>query len=251
MIRSIIGLCTQAPQLILQITFLIPLFFLKFVWMIFIWIVYVLFRKNFRQARYFKEKMRSSNSYTEWLRYANSYDHEKGYDRWKLKKETTLYDYRYISKIEKLLKKYKDTGDHDSLMNLLRANIFRNVGGILNPGLYEYSVAGTKVEITNFQKRTFQSFQEILQSPNIHQKKKIEFFGELRHAYGRTALLLSGGGALGLTHLGVIKSLLKNRLLPRVLSGASAGSMLCALIGTTPRKEVYEVIKISYDHQQS
>jgi len=37
--------------------------------------------------------------------------------------------------------------------------------------------------------------------------KKLEFFGEARHAYGRRALLLSGGAGLGLYHVGVVKSL--------------------------------------------
>ena len=33
----------------------------------------------------------------------------------------------------------------------------------------------------------------------------MEFFGETRHAYGRTALLLSGGAIFGLFHVGSIK----------------------------------------------
>lgn len=49
---------------------------------------------------------------------------------------------------------------------------------------------------------------------------------------GRTALLLSGGGNLSFFHLGVIKVLLEANLLPRVLSGASAGSVMAGLIGT-------------------
>ena len=45
--------------------------------------------------------------------------------------------------------------------------------------------------------------------------KKLEFFSEAKHAYGRTALLLSGGASLGFYHIGVIKALFEQNLLPR------------------------------------
>lgn len=55
--------------------------------------------------------------------------------------------------------------------------------------------------------------------------------------YGRSALLLSGGAALGFYHVGVVKALMDNGLLPRVLSGASAGSIVSAMIGTRSDEE--------------
>ncbi len=52
---------------------------------------------------------------------------------------------------------------------------------------------------------------------------KLAFFNEIRHAYGRSALLLSGGAALGLYHIGVCRALAAEGMLPRVVNGASAG----------------------------
>ena len=49
--------------------------------------------------------------------------------------------------------------------------------------------------------------------------------------------MLSGGAALGFYHVGVVKALLNNGLLPRVLSGASAGSIVCAMVGTRTDEE--------------
>ncbi len=49
--------------------------------------------------------------------------------------------------------------------------------------------------------------------------------------------MLSGGAALGFYHVGVVKALMTNGLLPRVLSGASAGSIVCAMIGTRTDNE--------------
>lgn len=52
-----------------------------------------------------------------------------------------------------------------------------------------------------------------------------------------TALLLSGGAALGFYHVGVVKALMENRLMPRVLGGSSAGSIVCAMVGTRTDEE--------------
>jgi TAG lipase / steryl ester hydrolase / phospholipase A2 / LPA acyltransferase len=69
---------------------------------------------------------------------------------------------------------------------------------------------------------------------------RLAFFNETRHAYGRTALLLSGGAALGFYHVGVVKALMENRLMPRVLGGSSAGSLVCGMIGTRTDEECVE-----------
>jgi TAG lipase / steryl ester hydrolase / phospholipase A2 / LPA acyltransferase len=66
---------------------------------------------------------------------------------------------------------------------------------------------------------------------------RLAFFNETRHSYGRTALLLSGGAALGFYHIGVVRTLMRNRLMPRVLGGSSAGSIVCAMIGTRTDEE--------------
>ena len=42
---------------------------------------------------------------------------------------------------------------------------------------------------------------------------------------------LSGGAYLGYYHMGVIRALFEEGLLPRVISGASAGSIMAAVIG--------------------
>jgi hypothetical protein len=67
---------------------------------------------------------------------------------------------------------------------------------------------------------------------------KLAFFNEMRHAYGRTALMLSGGAVLGLYHVGVAKALFHAGLLPRVLSGASAGAIVAATLATKTNEEL-------------
>lgn len=69
-------------------------------------------------------------------------------------------------------------------------------------------------------------------------KRKLRFFLEMRHSLGRSALLLSGGITLGMYHLGVVKALHNERLLPRVISGSSAGSVVAAIVGLATDEEL-------------
>ena len=57
-----------------------------------------------------------------------------------------------------------------------------------------------------------------VQDEEIPTDAKLAFFNETRHAYGRSALLLSGGAYLGYYHMGVVKVRLSNRPLSRPLS---------------------------------
>eukprot|EP00180_Rhodochaete_pulchella_P000919 Plantae.Rhodophyta-Rhodochaete_pulchella.ctg17458.p1 GENE.Plantae.Rhodophyta-Rhodochaete_pulchella.ctg17458~~Plantae.Rhodophyta-Rhodochaete_pulchella.ctg17458.p1 ORF type:complete len:513 (+),score=40.76 Plantae.Rhodophyta-Rhodochaete_pulchella.ctg17458:166-1539(+) len=69
-------------------------------------------------------------------------------------------------------------------------------------------------------------------------QEKLAFFNETRHAYGRTALMLSGGAGMGLNHLGVVKALYMNGLLPSVVSGTSAGAIVASILCTMTDDEL-------------
>ncbi|KAI1298202.1 acyl transferase/acyl hydrolase/lysophospholipase [Xylaria venustula] len=64
-----------------------------------------------------------------------------------------------------------------------------------------------------------------------------------RQSFGRSALLLSGGGTFGMTHIGVLKALFEAKLLPRIISGASAGSIVCAVFCAKTDDEIPAVIE--------
>lgn len=67
---------------------------------------------------------------------------------------------------------------------------------------------------------------------------KIQMFASIRQSFGRSALLLSGGGGLGIHHLGVLRVLLQHRLLPRIISGSSVGSLVAGVVCVTPDHEL-------------
>jgi NTE family protein len=64
----------------------------------------------------------------------------------------------------------------------------------------------------------------------------------------RIGLTLSGGGAKGIAHIGVIKALLENNIHPEIISGASAGSIIGALYAAdvNPADMAYSVNSASF-----
>jgi len=63
-------------------------------------------------------------------------------------------------------------------------------------------------------------------------------FRRAAHIFGRSALLLSGGATLGFSHLGVVKALSEQGLLPDVLSGASMGALIACGTGVRTDAEI-------------
>lgn len=70
------------------------------------------------------------------------------------------------------------------------------------------------------------------ESDELLLEEKLSFMHETRHAFGRTALLLSGGASLGSFHVGVVRTLVENKLLPRIIAGSSVGSVVCSIVAT-------------------
>ena len=91
---------------------------------------------------------------------------------------------------------------------------------------------------------SFVSFLNFIASP----QHKL-FFEYLQQQKKHSALLLSGGASLGFYHIGVVQSLLKNNLLPRIISGSSAGSLTTQFIGTHTDDEISDMFNnIQFRH---
>ena len=109
-----------------------------------------------------------------------------------------------------------------------------------NQKLYSHSRIGTKTLISFYIDEVVRQLNWVCDelSPELNLRAKHEFFMTIRQSFGRTALLLSGGGTLGLNHLGVLKCLHSARLLPRIISGASSGSIMASMLCTKTDDEI-------------
>ena len=141
------------------------------------------------------------------------------------------------------LRRIRERGDPYELMFVIRADLIRNMGNIADASQYmgRGSLVSVPEPIQEYITQVKASLVEISTSPDIPVEEQLAFLRETRHAFGRTALVLSGGGSFGSFHLGVVKALLDASLLPRVLSGSSAGAIVVALVGTRSRSELKEL----------
>jgi TAG lipase/steryl ester hydrolase/phospholipase A2/LPA acyltransferase len=174
----------------------------------------------------------NATTYDEWKSAAMAQDERMGGAKWRKKDETTLYDWQVIRRRIDEVRTVRASGDPHRLLFYLNEGIHGNMGGMGNPALYNRSRFGTKDLVTDYIGELAGALEQVAASDEIEFYEKLEYFRRASHCFGRSALMLSGAGALGPFHFGVVKALLEQGLLPDVVSGASAGSMVAALVGT-------------------
>lgn len=182
----------------------------------------------------------NANSYDEWKEAAMAQDERMGGAKWRKLDKTTLYDYDVIRSRLEEVRSIRASGDAHRLLFYLNEGIHGNMGGMGNPALYNRSRFGTKDLICDYINELGEALKQVADAPEteVPFTDKLEFFRRASHCFGRSALMLSGAGALGPFHLGVVKALVEQDLLPDVISGASAGSMIAAFVGTHNDEEL-------------
>ncbi|KNC97622.1 uncharacterized protein SPPG_07090 [Spizellomyces punctatus DAOM BR117] len=201
-----------------------------------------LLRRDLRA--YYQHLMEVATNYEQWAAAGGMLDKLTGKDKWKNDPVSPDYDYELLQDRLAQLKKARESGNMSSMMFMLRTSLSRNLGDAGNPRLYGITHVGTKRLIEDYIDEVIRQLHFICEeeSPQITLKAKYDFFTQTQRAYGRTALCLSGGGALALCHVGVVKTLFEANLLPRVISGSSGGSIIAACVCTRTDEEVTQLL---------
>jgi TAG lipase/steryl ester hydrolase/phospholipase A2/LPA acyltransferase len=201
-------------------------------------------RRNRRLAQ-LEEEMENAGNYAAWRGAAIAWDTEAGLDEWKTTDASPLYDYKLIQRRLAQILGAREGGYVRRLMFLLQEGLHGNLGNLSNPLLYECTRFGTKRLVERYLDEVCESLEFLCEvdSPEITPGEKREFFESTRQSFGQSCLMLSGGAALGIYHLGVVKSLWENGLLPQVISGSSAGSIVAALLGTHNDAQLRELME--------
>ncbi|KAG0367355.1 hypothetical protein BGZ54_003984 [Gamsiella multidivaricata] len=173
-----------------------------------------------------------SKSFEEWLAKATELDILTGSDVWRNNHRSNVYDYNLILSRRHHLKVVKESKDVSAMMYLLRSGLLRNLGGITDPRLFCHSYLGTKHLIESYMDEVVSQLEHVAETSHtaLSRQAKIDFFMETRQSFGSSALLLHGGASFGMYHLGVVKTLFEHGLLPRIISGASVGALMAALV---------------------
>ena len=196
--------------------------------------------RNTRKLKKLQKQMDNATSYDEWSEAAQEHDELTGEKRWRQVDHTRQYDYAQIRLRLDKLRSLRARHDYQGLLFTLNEGIHGNMGGMGRHSLYSHAKFGTKVLIEQYIDEVDDSLRFLaeLQTDQISVQEKLDFFYRANICFGRSALMLSGGGVLGFYHLGVVKTLLDQGLLPRVVSGSSAGSLVAGTLGTHTDEEL-------------
>ncbi|MDX1498137.1 MAG: DUF3336 domain-containing protein, partial [Salinisphaeraceae bacterium] len=192
--------------------------------------------------------MHNAASYEEWRQAAAEYDRLTGMDEWKAEDYSPDYNYRGLQARVEEIRRLRRDKDVVKLAFTLNEGLHGNIDNMANPSLYTYAKLGTKHLITEYLREVSSALDWICDNDfeELPFDQKMRFFQRTGRSFGRSALMLSGGATLGMFHIGVLKATFEAGLLPRVLSGSSAGSIIGGAIGTHSDEDLVKMFDPDY-----
>lgn len=194
------------------------------------------------RRKFWSNMTRSALTYEEWKHAAKMLDKESH-----RRNDAALFDEELVeNKLGELRRRRRDCSIRDIMFHM-RADLVRNLGNMCNPELHSGRLQVPRLikeyidEVTAHLKMVCDSEAE-----DLSLEEKLAFMHETRHAFGRTALLLSGGASLGAFHVGVVRTLVEHKLLPRIISGSSVGSAMCSILATRSWPELQSFFEDSW-----
>ena len=178
-------------------------------------------------------------------------DNIQGHEAWKHERDSIEPGYN-PEVIENQVIRLKDAivgQDREALQHLLRTGLSRDLGGMNSLRLYKHSWFGTKklideyIETVLLAIETFSERSDRDDAPSAEVRHDQQSLEDALKFFGRSALTLSGGALLGLKHIGVVKTLWEAELLPEIISGASAGSIIAGIVGSSTDERMLEVLE--------
>lgn len=184
--------------------------------------------------------MAHATDFNTWRTHAVDLDALQGMDVWKSDPNSPYYQHALIQQRLINLRNWRKAGDWAQVIFSLREGLHRNLGNLANPELYKHTHVGTKFLIDDYITEVTSLLNYLCDNaiPELPYNEKLMFFRHTGQSFGRSALMLSGGANMGMFHIGVIKALREHKLLPRVISGSSAGSVVAAFLGTRKDNEL-------------
>lgn len=198
------------------------------------------------RRKFWRNMMRAALTYEEWAHAAKMLDKETP-----KMSESNLYDEELVRNKLEELRHRRQEGSLRDIIFCMRADLVRNLGNMCNPELHK-----GRLQVPRLIKEYIDEVSTQLRmvcdsdSEELRLEEKLAFMHETRHAFGRTALLLSGGASLGAFHVGVVKTLVEHKLLPRIIAGSSVGSIMCSVVATRSWPELQSFFEDSWHSLQ-
>lgn len=179
-------------------------------------------------------------TYEMWCKQASIVDEITGANLWRRNFFSRRYDFHSVLEQYSHINRSIENCDIDSIIEKFSTTgpcMLRNFAGIVDKKLFTKSLLGTKLLIEQYS-------DKVLEGLDILDQHKVStsFFQRCKLSLGTTALILQGGSLFGLFHLGVIRGLLLQGLMPNIISGSSSGASIAALYGCLPDDEIAEIL---------
>lgn len=185
-----------------------------------------------------ESELAQATTYAAWSRAAQKLDRRAGLQGWRDADESKHFDFRAIRARLERLQALSDVGDVRGMLFALNEGIHGNMDGMGHERLYQKARFGTKKVIEDYVAAVVDALHAIEKAKSISLEERRDFFRRAQHCYGRSALLMSGSGAFLFFHVGVVKALWSEGVLPSIMSGASGGSIVAAVVCTRRDAEV-------------
>lgn len=196
------------------------------------------------------KQLHRARDYHEWQALAQHYDKLQGYDHWQQEDEASYYPYTVLREQIVAMRSYRQQPVAMPMASYLQESLHRTLGELTDPQLYGKSLLGSKELISEYLKEVELNLNYLCDTefPDIDQTQKLALFKQARLNFGRSALMLSGGGAFGIYHFGVILTLLEHQLLPEVITGTSMGAIVAGFIGTHSDADILQKLSSPADN---
>lgn len=191
-----------------------------------------------------EQDIAQATSYPRFHQACLEHDKLSGAEEWKQDARSKLYDFNLIHHRLTQLRAAREQGDVRQLVFHLQESLHGNLGNIAEDKLYKESKCGTKHLIETYLEEVCDALTYLANNTfdELPHREKLAFFRSTGSTFGQSCLMLSGAAALGVYHFGVVKTLFEQDLLPKVISGSSAGSVVAAMVGSKTRDELNEFI---------
>ena len=187
-----------------------------------------------------KEDLENTNSYEEWLEIAKEIDISSDKMTWRIKDDSDLFHSSLLREHINIMVEYRNTNQGKKLIDVVQESLSRHSWELNSPSLYSECLSGTKYIISEYFREVENSINFVCDNEfeGITNFDKLRIFEEGNRIHGNTALMLSGGASYGIYHLGVVKALLEQDLLPKILSGSSMGAVIAGAACTKTNEEL-------------
>ncbi len=189
--------------------------------------------------------MNEAQSYEEWREAAIAHDKASGVHKWVGSDESKHFDHVSIRRRLERLRKLRASGDNSRLLYALNEGIHGNIDGIGRRALYGKAKFGTKQLIMDYVDEVVSALELLAseEADDIPFDERLDFFRRAQHCFGCSAFVMSGAGSLLFFHIGAVKAMWLEGILPDVLSGSSGGAIVGSLVGTYESPDIEQLFE--------